>query len=100
MNSKITIISAILVLQACLLFADNESSSAPAAIEMSTIAMANLAPVTPDEATFEEMPADEMTSTVDLQPVTPVAADFEDVADVAIDVKALASSAPVVAEFE
>ena len=42
---------------------------------------ANLAPTTPAEATFEDMPS-EMTSISELAPTTPAVADFDDAIDV------------------
>ena len=59
-----------------------------------------LAPVMPSEASFEAMPSG-MISIADLAPVSPVTADFDDTIGVAtIDPGTLAPVPPAVADFE
>jgi hypothetical protein len=121
MKTSTIIFAAVLTLQAGILFAGNENSSAPVTNEAATITMTFLAPATPVEATFEEfvaevgisslvpvtpseaafedMPGD-MASTFNLWPVTPVTADFEDVVEMTVDISALAPAVPTVADFE
>jgi hypothetical protein len=122
MKTTITILAAVLTLSASVLFAGNETSSAPVSNDNATITMAVLAPVapaeatfedfttvneiaalvpvTPSEATFEDVSTD-MISTIDLSPVTPSQADFEDiVADVTIDNGTLTPVTPAIADFE
>jgi hypothetical protein len=121
MKTSTIIFAAVLTLQAGILFAGNENSSAPVTNEAATITMASLSPatpaeatceefvaeagisslvpVTPSEAAFEDMPGD-LASTFDLAPVTPVTADFEDVVEMTIDISTLAPSTPASAEFE
>ena len=122
MKTTITILAAVLTLSVNVLFAGNETSSAPVTNDNATISMvflapiapaeatfedfimANeivvLAPVTPSEATFKEMPID-VVSVFDLAPVVPIQADFEDVVvDVIVDNETLAPATPAVADFE
>ncbi|MEI7526777.1 MAG: hypothetical protein WCJ95_20680 [Mariniphaga sp.] len=122
MKTTITFLAAVLTLSANVLFAGNETSSAPVSNDNATFTMAILAPVvpaeatfedftsvneiatlapfTPSEATFEEMPVD-ATLVFDLAPVAPIQADFEDVvADVIVDNGFLAPTTPAVADFE
>jgi hypothetical protein len=62
--------------------------------------MVSLVPLTPAEATFEEMPSD-MISLVMLAPVTPATADFQDtIVSVTIDPGMLAPVTPATADFE
>jgi hypothetical protein len=111
------IITAVITLQAGILFAGNENSSASVSNENSAISVEYLVPVTPKEATFEEAviindltslaPATPVEATfgdipaesafaLDLAPVTPAVADFEDV----VDFNSLAPVTPAVADFE
>jgi hypothetical protein len=112
MKTTTIILAALLVLQVNFLFASGDN--APMA---NTNAAMTLAPVTPVEATFEEMtavnvlmpitPAEAtfddmpvlMISTSDLSPETPGVAEFEDAGDV-IDNGMLAPVTPNVADFE
>jgi len=122
MKTTITIFAAVLTLSASVLFAGNETSSVPFSNNNAAITMAHLAPIAPVEATFEDLPAvneiadlatfmpEEATfedvssnviSVIDLSPVAPIQADFEDVvADVTIDISALAPVTPAVVDFE
>jgi len=102
MKAKLStiIIAAVLALQVNFLFAGNEKISAPVAKESAAISIISLAPTTPKEATFDDMPM-EMTSPVELAPTTPAVADFEDVVDdSANDLNALAPVTPAEADFE
>jgi hypothetical protein len=73
----IYILTAILGLQFSTLFAAGNDSDLPASLnnEAFNIPVAAFAPVTPAEATFEEIADD---SVLNLSPVTPKEADFED----------------------
>ncbi|MCX6268866.1 MAG: hypothetical protein NTW16_16190 [Bacteroidetes bacterium] len=98
MKATTIIIAAILSLQAGNLFAGNEISSAPVTNESVTLTLAALAPVTPLEATFEEIP--EMNEVSFLAPVSPAEATFEDMPcepDLIVD---FAPTTPSVADFE
>ena len=76
-------------------------ASKPAAEKaLGTKDMQNLAPVTPVEAYFHDMPS-EMTSLVNLAPTTPAVADFEDASDeITVDFTALVPVTPAEADFE
>ena len=96
MKATITIIAAVLTLNTGILWAGNESSSVSIANES---AMISLAPVTPAEATFEDV----NVTTIDvaaIAPTMPLDAEFTDVApDISIDLTNLAPFAPAVADF-
>ncbi len=122
MNAKSIIIAAVLTVSSGILFAGNENSSSPVKFESNSIITMNFAPSTPAEATFEEVEVmndfaflapsmpneadfDDVTTDmsidiIDLAPVAPVVADFNDSSDVAIDVSALSPVTPIVADFE
>ncbi len=119
MKATTIIIAAVLTLQAGILFAGNETCSAPLSNENTsrtlapttpfeatfeevvTIAdAAMLDPTTPSEATFEEMPS-ETISISDLAPVVPAEADFCETSDsTSVDNGILAPAAPAFADFE
>jgi len=91
------IIATVLALQVNLLFAGNESISAPAANESAAM---SLAPSTPNEATFDDM-STERSAPADLAPVTPAMADFEDAVDtISTDNVNLTPITPNEADFE
>ncbi|MCX6268841.1 MAG: hypothetical protein NTW16_16065 [Bacteroidetes bacterium] len=120
MKTTITILAAVLTLNAGILFAGNEISSAPIANESTFITLApsapmvatfedaaialvdfvSIAPVTPVEADFSDVAPDATIDLTNLAPLTPAMADFNDVVDVAIDTNALAPVAPATADFE
>lgn len=92
------ILAAVLTLQVSLLFAGNESivnNNAPATI---TLDITSLMPVTPAEATFEEvnMPNIDFDA---LAPHTPAEATFEDTLP-AFSIASLAPRTPCEATFE
>jgi len=94
MKVTITLLAAVLTLQAGILVAGNDNlapvsnensmiSLAPATPveatfeDVVTINLIDFLPVTPSEATFDDKPA-LMPSIIDLSPETPAVADFED----------------------
>ena len=114
------IFAAALTLQAGILFAGNESSSAPVTGESTLITLAPsvpavatfeefdavvsdvafLAPSTPAEADFTDaVPASDADVMV-LAPPTPAVADFNDSTEVSTDITALIPVTPLVADFE
>jgi len=96
MKATITILAAVLTLNAGILFAGNEIISAPVTNESFITA---IAPITPTEATFEDF----NPTTVDiatLAPVTPAVAEFSDSISLTIDINALAPITPAAADFE
>jgi hypothetical protein len=113
----IIIIAAILTFSVNVLFAGNEISSTPVANATTTITLTSLAPTVPMEATFEgpfiitdlaylapatpteaqfEDISYELVAALNLAPVAPAAADFED----GIDIGSLAPVVPAEADFE
>jgi len=98
MKTSTIIIAAVLTLQAGILFAGNDNSSAPVTNESATITLAALAPAIPVEATFEEFAA--VNEIGILMPLTPVTAEFEDVAIVPTEFSTLAPVTPAAADFE
>ena len=120
MKSTITILAAVLTLNAGIVFAGNETISSPVANESAVITLAPsapleatfedattavidfvaIAPTTLVEATFSDVAPDAIVDLTSLAPITPVLADFEEVIDVTIDITALAPVAPVAADFE
>jgi hypothetical protein len=119
MKTTITILAAVLTLNAGILFAGATTFSGTETIESSIV---TLAPATPIEATFEDAniavidfsaiipstPAEADFSDVapeagidltNLVPVTPAVADFNDAIEVTIDINALAPVTPSV-DFE
>lgn len=121
MKATITILAAVLTLQAGILFAGNDfppltpnnDASASCCVLLvpctpleatfeddATFDLNQLMPVTPTEASFDDM-SSEMTSFANLAPVTPVVADFEDASDViTVDNGILAPTTPAEANFE
>jgi len=98
MNAKSIIIAAALTLQTAFLFADNNISPTPLKNESSSAILSSLSPVTPIEATFEEL--SDVFEVTALIPVTPNEADFNDVAiSVNVAVPDLAPMVPVEADF-
>jgi len=120
MKTTTIIIAAVLALQVNVLFAGNESASAPAATENTLIALAPatpveatfedfspvtiavriLAPVVPMEAEFEDVVPEPIIDVASLAPATPAEADFNDSTDQETDLSALAPVTPAVADFE
>ena len=115
MKATITILAAFLTLEAGILFAGNDNivpatndnftiSLAPSTPieanfeDITTISLVDLMPVMPFTATFDDMPAI-MPVLIALSPATPEIADFEDV-DVPVDNAILAPVEPIVADFE
>jgi hypothetical protein len=119
MKATTIIIAAVLTLQTGILFAGNETCSAPLSSENTSITLAPttpfeatfeevvtladaamLDPTTPSEATFEEMPS-EMISTGELAPVVPAEADFYETGDsTSVENGILAPATPAFADFE
>jgi hypothetical protein len=98
MKTMTLTIAAVLALQVNVLFAGNDNAPAPVKNENSAINMALLAPVTPLEATFEDLtPVNELAGLV---PVPPTEATFEDFSGEMVSLNDLAPAIPVVAEFE
>jgi hypothetical protein len=95
MKTTTLFIAALFIFQTGLLFAANEGAPLRSDIETQV-----LAPVTPAEATFEEMePTRIMTGT--LAPVTPAEADFSDaIESTVVDNSLLAPVTPAEADFE
>lgn len=86
----------VLTLQAGVLFAGNEITSAPAARVSSTIA---LAPSVPVDVTFEDVATETLDISV-LAPTTTLEADFNDVLpEAVINLATLAPLAPTAADF-
>jgi hypothetical protein len=98
MKTTTIILAAIFTLQASFLFAGNESVTSTSTPVEITLDIAALVPVTPAEATFEDVvPVIDLGS---LAPVVPVEADFSDTVDQTIDISSLAPVTPMVADFE
>ena len=113
-------IATILTLQAAILFAGNETTSAPMTNERVTITLAPsvpleatfedlnevvvnidaLAPVIPSEADFSDVAPVENATLMNLAPLTPSVADFNDSIDVTTDINALARATPAAVDFE
>ena len=121
MKATTIILAALFTFQVSVLFAGNESTTVTSTTVETTMNVTALGPVTPVEATFEEVnsevidftalvPAvpveadfEDMIPVIDLgslAPETPVEADFSDGADQMINVEALAPATPMVADFE
>lgn len=96
MKTTITILAAVLTLNAGILFAGNNTFSGTETTESAII---TIAPSTPLEATFEDVNIAVLDFAA-IMPSTPVEADFSDVApDAAIDITNLMPSTPAVADF-
>jgi hypothetical protein len=93
------IIAALLTLHVNLLFAGNDNVAPVVKSGASISLLLNLAPVTPKEATFEDAaPAIDVTN---LAPVTPNVADFEETTDtLKINIQSLKPVCPSEADFE
>ena len=123
MKAKSIIIAAVLTITTSILFAGNDIVSNPVANENTSVTLATIAPVTPAEATFEDvstvvidfatlapsLPLEADFSDIapvsiidmtNLAPAAPGEADFIDSVEVTIDINALAPETPLVAEFE
>ena len=99
MKTNTIILAAIFAIQTSFLFAGNEST-VPANIPPAGSDYSVLVPVTPSEATFEEMETVTIHAS-DLMPVVPVEAEFEEMSLAStVDVSALAPVVPAVADFE
>jgi hypothetical protein len=99
MKATITIFAAALILNAGIMFAANETTSASATADHTSISSLSLAPVMPNEADFNDVAPDIFTDVIRLAPVTPSEADFSDSTAI-IDIHALAPVTPVTADFE
>jgi hypothetical protein len=121
MKTTTIILAALFTLQASFLFAGNESVTSTSTPDKITLEVTALVPVTPAEATFEEVysevidftalapvfPAEaefeDVVPVIDmgsLTPVVPVEADFSDTVDQTIDISSLTPETPMVADFE
>jgi hypothetical protein len=98
MKAITILIAAILALQVNILFAGNETVTAPGTTDNTLITAAILAPVAPAEATFEE--AILINENINLIPVTPSEASFEDISFPMVSAFDLAPVVPVLADFE
>ena len=103
MKATTIIIAAVLSLQVSVLFAENNETRPVVSNEAVSFNINALAPITPNEATFED--ATESNAFAfnfsDLAPVTPVEADFNDNTEVPVnDFSALAPVTPAEADFE
>ncbi len=98
MKKTAIIVTAVLALQANILFAGNETTSVTVINENATSIMVFLAPSTPAEATFDDfVTVNDISS---LMPVTPSEASFEEMPFETASFRDLAPSTPAVAEFE
>ena len=121
MKASTIILAALFTLQVSVLFAGNELTTITSSPVETTLNMTALIPVTPTEATFEEVnnvaiDIDALAPVVPVEaafeevapviglgtlaPVTPVEADFSDAADQIINVSSLAPVTLMVADFE
>jgi hypothetical protein len=121
MKATTIILAALFTLQVSFLFAGNESTSFNSAPAGSSLDLTLLVPMTPAEATFEEVipvvidldaltpvvpveaEFEEMVPVIDLGslvPETPAEADFSDMADQMINIRSLAPATPLAADFE
>ena len=96
MKTITTLLATLLILQINFIFANNDGVPVKTVREMNFSAVQLSTPVTPKEATFEEMtPAAEILI---LAPVTPTEASFEDEAE-DISIASLAPVTPAEADF-
>jgi len=96
MKTITTILATLLILQVNFLFANHDGVPVKTVREMNFSAVQLLTPVTPKEATFEEMtPATEILI---LAPVTPKEASFEDEEE-DLNITSLAPVTPAEADF-
>src|ERR1035437_733698 len=97
MKATTTLLAAILTLSMNALFASNDGAAVINNMTSSTFIA--LAPVTPAEATFEEV-NDATATTFILAPVSPIEADFSDaISETTIDITTLAPVTPSKADF-
>ncbi len=97
MKATTTILAVILTLSMNVLFASNDGATVNNNITSSTFTV--LAPVTPAEATFEEV-SDATATAFNLAPVSPIEADFSDaIPETTINITTLAPVTPFVADF-
>ena len=102
MKTTSIIITAVFTLQVSLLFAGNNDTKSTVNDETILCPTCVLAPVTPNEATFEENLVINTTSFdfTALSPVTPIEADFSDVVpEKNLDLTILTPVTPVEADF-
>lgn len=102
MKATTIIITAVLSLQISVLFAGNHEISPIVNNETVSYDMRTLVPVTPDEATFEDVNllSDFTFDFLTLAPVTPTEADFSDIVpEKNIDLTILVPVAPAEADF-
>ncbi len=96
MKATTTILAVILTFSMNVLFASNDKTTVNSE---SNSVQASLAPVTPSEATFEEV-NDANAIAFILAPVSPIEADFSDaIAETTIDIVTLAPVTPSEADF-
>ncbi len=92
------ILTAALLLNVTVLFAGINNNMITAASEAPAFNLTTLAPVTPKEATFEEILAVDFTN---LAPITPKEAEFEESTNsLKIDIQSLKPVSPAEADFE
>jgi hypothetical protein len=102
MKTTTIIIASVLSLQAMFLFAGNSETKSTVLSETVSFGISVLAPVTPAEATFEEITvSDDFSFTFsELAPLAPIEADFSDVVpEKNLDLTILAPIIPAEADF-
>ena len=97
MKATTIILAALFTLQVSALFADNESTTPNGSPVEAKLNITALIPVTPAEATFEDVII-EIVDLTALAPVVPLEAEFEDMIPMA-DLTRLAPLAPSEADF-
>jgi hypothetical protein len=98
MKATTIIMAAVLSLLGSSLFAENNINLAPVAGANATISLVSLAPVTPVEATFEEIVT--LTDYSVFAPAIPLEADFNDNEMIQpVDYSTLAPATPAEADF-
>lgn len=99
MKTKITLLAALLTLQISALFAGSDMATLSVSAIPPSVNLKALAPVTPQEATFEEV-TNAVPTIIELSPTAPAEADFEEVADEETNIGHLAPATPTEADFE
>ena len=102
MKATTIIIAVVLFLQVSVLLAGNNETSPAVSNEAVSFSLTALAPVTPEEATFEDATESNAFAFnfLDLAPVTPVEADFSDVVpEKNLDMTILVPVTPAEADF-
>jgi hypothetical protein len=99
MKTKIILLAALFTLQISALFAGSDMVTLSGSAIPPTVNVKALAPVPPQEATFEDVAAS-VPSVSELAPSAPAEADFEEVADEETLFGLLAPVTPVEADFE